>query len=77
MDGGSIQRDFDSVIRACSDWVNAGQGNDCFWEGWPECPTEQEITPMMVLRAIISLQNSQAQSSAGLTDATCSKSTHG
>jgi hypothetical protein len=40
----------DDVKRICQDWVDDGRGEDCFWEGWPECPTPQDsLTPKMVL----------------------------
>jgi hypothetical protein len=27
-------------------------GEDCFWEGWPECPSDESLTPNMVLAAL-------------------------
>jgi len=37
----------------CEAWVEAGMGDECFWEGWPECPTPyHSLTPNMVLTAM-------------------------
>lgn len=42
-----------SVREICEAWVNAGMGGECFWEGWPECPTPyNSLTPNMVLDAL-------------------------
>jgi hypothetical protein len=42
-----------SVREICEAWVNAGMGDECFWEGWPECPTPyNSLTPNMVLDAL-------------------------
>ena len=42
-----------SVREVCEAWVNAGMGDECFWEGWPECPTPyNSLTPNMVLDAL-------------------------
>jgi len=37
----------------CEAWVEAGMGDECFWEGWPECPTPyNSLTPNKVLGAM-------------------------
>ena len=41
-----------AVILCCKDWINAGMGDECFWEEWDECPTEIQLTPKMILDAI-------------------------
>lgn len=40
------------VLKCLSDWINAGMGDECFWEEWPECPTEILLTPNMVLELL-------------------------
>lgn len=40
------------VRQVCLDWCSNGMGDECFWEEWPECPTEITLTPHMVLAAI-------------------------
>lgn len=41
------------VTRIIQMWIDDGRGDDCFWEGWPECPTpEDELTPNMI-RALL------------------------
>lgn len=41
-----------AVILCCQDWINAGMGDECFWEEWNECPTEIKLTPKMIIDAI-------------------------
>jgi len=42
-----------TVKEICEAWAKDGRANDCFWEGWPECPTpENSLTPRMVLDAL-------------------------
>jgi hypothetical protein len=51
----------DLVKRICQDWVKAGCSDDCFWEGWPECPTpEDSLTPRMVIDRIEELETKLA-----------------
>jgi hypothetical protein len=46
----------DLVKRICEEWVKDGRSEDCFWEGWPECPTpEDSLTPRMVIDRITAL----------------------
>lgn len=52
----------DHVMESLNDWVAAGRGDECFWESWPECPTEIELTPNMVLRALGGAQSRKNQS---------------
>jgi hypothetical protein len=48
----------DLVKRICEEWVKDGRSEDCFWEGWPECPTpEDSLTPRMVIDRIEELSN--------------------
>ena len=51
------------VRQVCLDWCSNGMGDECFWEYWPECPTETTLTPYMVLAAI-SEANDLAQTPA-------------
>lgn len=45
------------VKKICIAWIEDGLAEDCFWEGWPECPTPEEIlTPRMVLDRIEELE---------------------
>lgn len=49
--------DDDLVKRICQQWVDDGRADECFWEGWPECPTpEDSLTPGMVLDRIEELE---------------------
>ena len=37
----------------CEIWVGSGMGDECFWEGWPDCPTpSSSLTPNMVLDSL-------------------------
>jgi hypothetical protein len=40
------------IIQACKDWIEKGFGDECFWEGWPDCPTEIIFIPNMVMEAL-------------------------
>ena len=43
----------DRVERTCKDWVKADMGDECFWEGWPDCPTPNDsLTPNDILGSI-------------------------
>ena len=47
----------DDALRAVESilvqWVEAGYGDECFWEGWPNCPSPQDdLTPNMVIAAL-------------------------
>lgn len=47
----------DLVKRICQKWIDVGCADECFWEGWPECPTpEDRLTPRMVLDRIEELK---------------------
>jgi uncharacterized coiled-coil protein SlyX len=52
----------DLVKRICEEWVKDGRSEDCFWEGWPECPTpEDSLTPRMVIDRIEELESEQSK----------------
>jgi hypothetical protein len=60
----------DLVKRICEEWVKDGRSEDCFWEGWPECPTpEDSLTPRMVIDRIAELSNCAAVLEAKLEKA--------
>jgi hypothetical protein len=60
----------DLVKRICEEWVKDGRSEDCFWEGWPECPTpEDSLTPRMVIDRIEELSNCVAVLEAKLAKA--------
>lgn len=40
-----VSREADRIIAICDEWIAAGAGDECFWEGWPECPSQGAITP--------------------------------
>lgn len=47
----------DLVKRICQTWIDDGRADECFWEGWPKCPTpEDRLTPRMVLDRIEELE---------------------
>ncbi len=47
------RQNIDQLVRtALADWIEAGRGDECFWEPWGECPTEIDLTPNMVLVAL-------------------------
>lgn len=48
----SIER----VKQSLKDWIDAGMGDECFWEPWNECPTEIDLTPNMVKLIIEELE---------------------
>jgi hypothetical protein len=41
-----------AAISCCKEWINAGMGDDCFWEHWEECPSEYNLTPKNLLKAL-------------------------
>ena len=49
------------VKTICLEWELDGLGEECFWEQWPECPTESSLTPRMVLEAIRELEQPNEQ----------------
>lgn len=52
----------DLVKRICAEWIADGRSDDCFWEGWPECPTpEDSLTPKMVMGRIEELEAENAR----------------
>jgi hypothetical protein len=52
----------DLVKRICEEWVKDGRSEDCFWEGWPECPTpEDSLTPRMVIDRIEELESERSK----------------
>jgi hypothetical protein len=44
------------VKQICQEWIEAGAGDDCFWENWPACPSDIALTPKMVLTHIEALE---------------------
>ena len=43
----------DLLKRICFSWIDAGRGEECFWENWPDCPTPDDaLTPLMVFKRI-------------------------
>lgn len=40
------------VLECLNDWISNGYGDECFWEVWPECPTEGILTPNKVMAFI-------------------------
>ena len=41
------------IKQICEKWIENGCAGECFWEGWPDCPTpEDSLTPEMVLAHI-------------------------
>lgn len=40
------------ILQICKEWIKDERGNDCFWEGWPECPSEGILTPNMLLEIL-------------------------
>ena len=37
----------------CEIWVGSGMGDECFWEGWPDCPTpSSSLKPNMILDSL-------------------------
>lgn len=52
----------DLVKQICSAWIADDRSDDCFWEGWPECPTpEDSLTPKMVMDRIEELEAENAR----------------
>lgn len=40
----------EELIKLCEKWIADGYGDECFWEGWPECPTpDTPLTPNQLL----------------------------
>ena len=50
------------VRQSLQDWIDAGYGNECFWETWPECPTNIDLTPNMILTVLNSFSNCERES---------------
>jgi hypothetical protein len=46
----------DLIKRVCQSWVDAGWGDDPFWEHWPECPTDDTLSAKQVLDRIEELE---------------------
>jgi hypothetical protein len=51
------------VRQSLEEWIESGRGDECFWEGWPECPTEIELTPNMILAVLNSVPNIEGPAS--------------
>jgi len=41
-----------AAIACCKEWIAAGMEDDCFWEHWNECPSEYNLTPRNLLKAL-------------------------
>ena len=46
----------DLVKNVCQEWVDEGLGDECFWENWPGGPTDEALSPRMVLDRIEALE---------------------
>jgi hypothetical protein len=40
------------IIDICNQWIEKGYGDECFWEPWPECPTEEVLTPKILIEVL-------------------------
>lgn len=50
-----------AVQMVIDDWTRANMGDECFWEDWPECPSECSLTPNMVKAALEANQQAIAE----------------
>jgi hypothetical protein len=41
-----------AAIACCEEWIEAGMGDKCFWGHWEECPSEYNLTPRNLLKAL-------------------------
>ena len=46
----------DLIKRVCQSWVDAGLGDETFWENWPNCPTDDTLSAKQVLDRIEQLE---------------------
>lgn len=46
----------DAVKRICKQWISAGYGDEYFWDHWPECPSEESLTPNQLMAAVAKLE---------------------
>jgi hypothetical protein len=51
----------DLIKRVCQSWVDAGLGDETFWENWPNCPTDDTLTANQVLARIEELERDLAK----------------
>jgi len=51
----------DLIKRVCQSWVDAGLGDETFWENWPNCPTDDTLTANQVLARIEELERENAR----------------
>jgi hypothetical protein len=49
------------VRQSLQNWIDNEMGDECLWESWPECPTEIELTPNMILAALNSMTKDVVQ----------------
>lgn len=61
-----MSNDLEKIVHICSEWVDAGAGDDCFWEPWAGQPSEDSLTPNMVLSVLESLRTGKVLSELGL-----------
>jgi hypothetical protein len=54
----------DLIKRVCQSWVDAGWGDDPFWEHWPECPTDDTLSAKQVLDRIEELERERDEALA-------------
>lgn len=46
----------DLIKLVCQSWVDAGLGDETFWEYWPDCPTDDTLSAKQVLDCIEQLE---------------------
>lgn len=51
----------DLIKRVCQSWVDAGLGDETFWENWPNCPTDDTLSAKQVLDRIEQLERDLAK----------------
>jgi hypothetical protein len=47
---------YDLIKRVCRSWIDAGLGDETFWENWPNCPTDDTLSAKQVLDHIEALE---------------------
>jgi hypothetical protein len=56
------------VRQSLQNWIDNEMGDECLWESWPECPTEIELTPNMILAALNSMTKDVVQMTERVDD---------
>jgi uncharacterized protein (UPF0335 family) len=59
----------DLIKRVCQAWVDAGWGDESFWEHWPECPTDDTLSAKQVLDRIEELNERLTAATADAKEA--------